>query len=144
MTGSITIHEGFFQRDDYDAWKERCETYIKWKDPSLVEFVSGRERALIRVLNTVMFRRFALLACNLEEQFLGSGKYPAELDDAGDLSVDIANGEAVVYQCAKDRRTYRMYSVGWDRVDDDGAQKKFEPPWTGDWVWSLPGFVPPP
>ena len=142
-TDSISLTNGCFNRPNYEEWKKRCDEYAEWKDPVLVDRKGINERGLIRVLSTIMFRRLASNACGLEEQYLTSGKYPAEFAGQGENGVDIGSGERVNYQCSDDGRSYRLYSIGWDQNDDGGTPGKLEPPWTGDWVWSLPGFQSP-
>jgi len=65
-----------------------------------------------------MHRRLTGVALRLMADRNRTGKYPAVLPDYGDLGIDPFSGERFHYRL--EGTGFRLYSVGTDRIDDDG------------------------
>lgn len=85
----------------------------------------------------------ALVACGLERHRLSKGAYPESLESLAPsyspkVPKDLITGGPLHYR--RDGRSFLLYSVGWDGIDDHGrpaprpAGEMTESP-KGDWVW---------
>ena len=92
----------------------------------------------------------AVLACALEHHYLDRSSYPSSLEALapvylGHVPTDVIDGAPLHYELTSDGR-YRLWSVGWDGLDEHGKIV-----WAkntasidssrGDWVWQY--AVPP-
>lgn len=102
----------------------------------------------VRFARNQAFIDMARIACGLERHRLAHRTYPAvlaELDPAflPALPRDVMNGRPYGYRL--EDSAFRLWSVGWNGVDDGGVPAKDVPAGTqdlGDWVWF--GFRPTP
>ncbi|MBI3418392.1 MAG: hypothetical protein HY043_24140 [Verrucomicrobia bacterium] len=87
-------------------------------------------------------------ACALERYRLANGQFPDKLDAlvprfAKSSPVDLMTGQPLKYH-RTDNGSFVLYSVGIDRVDDNGVTKVGKRPASaaeverGDWVWRYP------
>lgn len=77
----------------------------------------------------------ARIACQLEIRKMDGVEYPERLEELdADLPHDVITGEPFHYSLTKDGR-YRLYSIGWNEVDDGGKIGKKANREYGDWVW---------
>ncbi len=101
----------------------------------------------------------ASVACVLERYRLAHGQYPAALEDLVPASLthiptDLLAPNAAPLQYRRESDGgFTLYSVGLNRVDDQGKPAEASPPWGdwydspvhlprldhGDWVWRQPG-----
>jgi hypothetical protein len=82
-----------------------------------------------------------ITACTLERFFIKEGKYPESLIELvpiylNQIPLDRMDSKAMRYS-RKDDGRYRINSIGWNLVDDDGDEyigrgKTLD---VGDWVW---------
>jgi hypothetical protein len=101
--------------------------------------------AAARVQN---FLNQAIVVCALERHRKTHGQYPEFLSELtlqckATLPGDVITGRPLLYRRNSDG-TFRLYSVGWNEMDDHGAvaMSGDEPPrpdcTEGDWVWQYP------
>lgn len=82
----------------------------------------------------------AATACALERYYLDHRAYPERLGEltpayCARTPTDVITGAPLNYRTTADGR-YRLYSVGWNEQDEDGATAKAtESLADGDWVW---------
>jgi hypothetical protein len=82
----------------------------------------------------------ARIACRLERFRLAHGSYPPSLDVltpayGSSLPRDVMNGEDYHYKIMPDA-SYRLYSVGWNLIDDGGRWDYGNNVEDPDWVWT--------
>jgi hypothetical protein len=84
----------------------------------------------------------ALIACALERHRLRLGHYPATLaalmpEFLSRIPNDIIGGQPFRYQASNDQR-FRLYSIGWNEVDDGGVPTAWSSRSVkGDWTWEV-------
>ena len=81
----------------------------------------------------------AQVACALERYHLEKKQFPETLnvlvpDFLSTVPQDVIGGKPLQYRRNNDG-TYRLYSVGWNQVDDGGTVGKTR--MQGDWVWQM-------
>jgi len=96
--------------------------------------VPNMVKALQRVTERQAQANLTTVACGLERFRSEQGAYPAALGDLvpkhlSKLPCDPVTGGALKYRRTDDGRCV-VYSLGWDLVDDGGAE--------GDWAWNSP------
>ncbi|HEX3624271.1 MAG TPA: hypothetical protein VH280_02490 [Verrucomicrobiae bacterium] len=79
----------------------------------------------------------AQIVCALERYRAGHGDYPGTLNDLapayiGKLPHDIIGAQPLRYSKNRDRG-FRLYSIGWNQLDDGGQSSSLVD--QGDWVW---------
>ncbi len=94
-------------------------------------------RSEARALEAEVRVRQARLACALERHWLKQGTYPAALDALvpeflPEIPVDLVDPRPMKYRLLNPQK-YRLYSIGFDRVDEAGAANASVE--EGDWVW---------
>lgn len=87
----------------------------------------------------------AQVACALERFRLAQGSYPAELSSLTprcltSIPPDIIGGQPLKYRSGQ--QGYKLYSIGWNEVDDGGRNNTTSGAAFDDWVWQ-PGLSSP-
>ena len=86
------------------------------------------------------------VACAMERYRLGHGQYPETIDSlllgfAAQIPHDLIGGRPLKFQRLK-KGQIRLYSIGWNQVDDGGVvvlrESGTADPERGDWVWEYP------
>ena len=117
------------------------------KIPKLFRFISS---VLIPMPKQFRFRAAycqnkvhqTIIVCGLERYRIAKGTYPETLDQLvptylETMPNDVCSGNPMIYQrTAKDR--FKLYSVGWNEVDDQGVSDPKVPMNGKDWVWQWP------
>lgn len=102
------------------------------------------DQVLVRSLHIEAELDFCRIACALKLHRREHGSYPPDLaalvpEFLDTLPEDLVAPDGYRYRTADDG--YRLYSVGWDGVDDGGERGRDEDGSpnrrTGDWVWGM-------
>jgi hypothetical protein len=126
----------FDQETQHDQDHPRPYRYISVTVPDYI-------RATQEAAHTQAMADQARIACALERYHVANGNYPETLGALVPLFLrrvpqDIISGQPMKYQ-RKDRETFELYSVGWNKTDDGGAcELKSDGSiklTKGDWTW---------
>ncbi|MGC3992496.1 MAG: hypothetical protein QM796_22905 [Chthoniobacteraceae bacterium] len=99
-----------------------------------------------RTAMAAQYVKLAEIGCALERYRLVHHEYPEALANLvpefmAKLSSDVCTGEPLHYR-RETTASYRLWSVGWDLLDDDGVAKTSDSgvfdSLHGDWVWKIP------
>ena len=140
----VRLKDSVFDVMRYDAWREEIDhsrvpsSFVGWGhyDANQVD------RLVFRTLHDTVLLCFALLACQLDEEYLKTGRYPGQLDARGRNSIDTMGGGQLDYVVAVDGSAYQISSRGWKRVEDSYADDTAAPEWIHDWRWTIPQRLP--
>jgi hypothetical protein len=94
------------------------------RDPSITYAISTLAKAEAQ-------RRVLLAAIAVERTRLRLGQLPATLAEIGELPPDFMDGKPLRYR-THEGGTYRIHSVGFDLVDDDGKAGSDDIAWPGN------------
>jgi hypothetical protein len=103
---------------------------------ALLPALNGFERRMAHAQDNA---NLALMACSLERYRLANGRFPETLDALAPqffaaVPDDVIMGESFIYRRTDDGQ-FVLYSVGWDKKDDNGVPAKERDDTHGDWVW---------
>ena len=108
----------------------------RWVSTILLPSLNGFERRMAHAQDNA---NLALMACSLERYRLANGRLPETLDALAPqffaaVPDDVIMGESFIYRRTDDGQ-FVLYSVGWDKKDDNGVPAKERDDTHGDWVW---------
>lgn len=113
------VYPGIFENLE-DLFPEPLETVLKALENHAHELDYSKTAHAQNSVN------MARIACLLELHSLEGQGYPESLDGLGaSLPHDVLTGQDFYYQRTNDGR-YRLYSLGWDLVDDGGEDRQKE------------------
>lgn len=96
----------------------------------------------IRMCHAQDNAHMALIACSLEQYRIAKGEYPSDLSALAPQFLpavphDLILDRSFIYRPKAGSSNYTLYSVGWNKKDDNGAypRKGLSTEEDGDWVW---------
>lgn len=107
---------------------------------ALLPTLSGFELKMARAQTYV---NLAEIACSLERYRVTHGQFPETLDNLAPQFLPAVPHDVIMDQPLKYRRTddgrFILYSVGWNKKDDNGVvAKESQEKTKGDWAWKYP------
>ncbi|MFT5469855.1 MAG: hypothetical protein ACI8UO_004978 [Verrucomicrobiales bacterium] len=134
--GSIWLLENFIIPAKEKNWSRLAQARFpeegEIRDSAIVEiFLGGLEKIPRSSAKAHMLTQFALAACEIELHRIDQGDYPDALP-VPRLDLD---SELLRYSKTDDGR-YRIYSIGWDFIDDNGTPALTGESEKNDWVWA--------